>query len=340
MRFKAPRWWYHQNSLISGLFIPFVLSPFSLVYGMGNTLRWAVTKPYQSRLPVICIGNFTMGGAGKTPMALFLADALIAQGKRPVFLTRGYGGRITGPHLVSQQDTADDVGDEPLLLAQKAPCVVCADRSKGAAFIEQLRRAKPSVILMDDGFQNPTLHKDLNIVVIDAQTALGNRAVFPAGPLRAPLPFQERKADIIVLVHQAGSDHFDYKTELPLYNAFLKSRPEHDSLNGQRVIAYCGIAHPQKFYTTLQELGAEIVATYDFPDHYNFQNNDAERLLQEAKTHKAQLVTTDKDFIRLPDDDDIFSALKRKSQAVGVYLSFSEDDQKLLLKKIKAIISR
>ena len=177
---KAPKWWDQRHHPLT-----YLLTPLGMIYGLAVKLRFALTNPYHSTLPVICIGNFTVGGGGKTPLAIELAKLLSAKGHKPVLLTRGYGGQLKGPHLVDlSTDSAVEVGDEPLILAQHAPVVVCADRARGARFIEQM---DSDVILMDDGFQNPGLHKDLSLIVIDEVAGIGNGRIFPAGPLRAEI---------------------------------------------------------------------------------------------------------------------------------------------------------
>ena len=180
---------------------------------------------------------------------------------------------------------------------------------------------------MDDGFQNPTLYKDLNIIVIDAGYAFGNGALFPAGPLRAPLDFQHKKADVIILVHQNVPYEFRFKTNKTIFDALLKPNDELD-LKNKRVIAYCGIARPEKFYTTLTQLGADIISKHAFADHHNFGTEDAENLLREAQLKGAQLITTEKDFIRLIGHETSIINLKEKSSVVKVGLYFSEDDEK------------
>ena len=282
--------------------------------------RLGRAKPYKSKIPVICIGNFTMGGAGKTPSALYVAEILKQKGLTPAFLTRGYGGQIIGPHLVlPDQNTSEEVGDEPLLLARSAATVVSRNRAIGAQFIEALTD-KPDIIIMDDGFQNPGLAKDLNIIVIDGATGVGNGKVFPSGPLRAPLSFQLKLADIIITIGGTPIHFADDKT--PQYSANIVPDCSTEDLRDTPVIAYAGIARPSKFYRTLQDLGAIVQATHDFPDHHQFQEQDAVTLLNEAKTAAAQLITTEKDWVRLNSDEEPFAALKKHSRTIPIRLEF------------------
>lgn len=194
MPLEPPRWWY-------GARIPpaaWGLLPISAAYGALVQRRFGAASPYRGKLPVICVGNFTMGGAGKTPVALKLAAMLREAGRKPGFLSRGYGGKERGPHVVDPaSDIAVRVGDEPLLLAQAAPTVISRDRPAGARLLETMGI---DTIVMDDGFQNPTLHKDFSLIVIDAGAGIGSGRVFPLGPLRAPLAFQAAMTDAIAIV--------------------------------------------------------------------------------------------------------------------------------------------
>ncbi len=292
---KAPSFWFKKHHILSH-----ILSPLGRLYGFGVRARFALTTPYRSSLPVICIGNFTVGGGGKTPLAIELARLLAEQGQKPVFLTRGYGGQVRGPHLVDLAiDKAMDVGDEPLILAQSAPVVVSADRGKGAHFIEQM---DANVILMDDGFQNPTLHKDLTLVVLDAGVGVGNGRIFPAGPLRAGLAFQSGKTDILLIA--GGGRHADELRRAFQGDVFalrLEAVGDTDWLHDTKVMAVSGIARPEKFFQSLEALGAVLVKKQAFPDHHMFSEEDARAIMQEAQQNDIHLVMTQKDWVRLPD---------------------------------------
>ena len=195
MPLEEPSWWYDASE--DDLRVR-ALRPISGLFGWAAQRRLLNAKPYQSRLPVICVGNFTAGGTGKTPLSLMIATLLKERGAKPAFLTRGYSGRKTGPVWVNPSaDLASDVGDEPLLLAACAPTMVARDRAKGAQEIEASPMA--SHIIMDDGLQNPSLAKALSIAVVDAVRGLGNGEVIPAGPLRAPIDFQFGLVDAVVV---------------------------------------------------------------------------------------------------------------------------------------------
>ena len=264
----------------------------------------AGVAPYRSRLPVICIGNFTAGGGGKTPTAIAVAKVLKEAGERPSFLTRGYGGKTQGPVLAAKGQSAAEVGDETLLLAAHAPTVVSADRAAGAKLIEG---TDATVIVMDDGFQNPQLAKDFSLIVVDAATGLGNGLVMPAGPLRAPLDKQMPRADALLLIGEGGktaplAKSFEAANK-PVLKARMAPRGDARWLGILPVIGFAGIANPKKFYATLSQSGARLTGTRSFPDHHPYTERQAERLLRWAREWNAMLVTTEKDWVRLPDDD-------------------------------------
>ncbi|MTI00593.1 tetraacyldisaccharide 4'-kinase [Roseibium sp. RKSG952] len=291
-------WWKSTPGLWSRL-----LAPVGFVY--GTITAWRMFQPHKARskVPVICIGNFVVGGTGKTPFSIKLAELLIQHGKRPAFLLRGYGGTERGPLLVDpEKHHAGQVGDEALLLAGIAPTVISADRVQGAA---QLEKRGPDIILMDDGFQNPSLFKTLSIVLVDRHVGTGNGRCVPAGPLRAPLSRQILKADSLVVVGSPYSDAgavsgtigLASKLGLRVFHAQLvpKSGPV---LEG-RYIAFAGIGRPQKFFATLEERGVDVVEQIAFPDHHAFSAKDAGHLITRSADTCARLITTSKDMMRL-----------------------------------------
>ncbi len=328
---KAPKWWDQQHHPVS-----YLLGPFGLIYGLAVKLRFALTKSYRSTLPVICIGNFTVGGGGKTPLAVELADLLSAVGHKPVVLTRGYGGQKKGPHLVDlSRDSAIEVGDEPLILAQHAPVVVCADRAKGARFIEQM---DADVILMDDGFQNPGLHKDLSLIVLDAGSGIGNGRIFPAGPLRAGLDFQLEKTGVLAIVDK-GTDLIKIEQAFGGEVFHLEIEPLHDEawLAKTRVCVVSGIARPGKFYASLENLGAVIAQKHEFPDHHMFGQKDAQAILKAAARDGLPIVMTQKDWVRLPKTDER-GHLRKAARVLQVRMKIDEP-QKLVSRLQKTISS-
>ncbi len=275
------------------------LAPLGALYGRMTAARMA--RPGRpGPCPVLCLGNFTLGGAGKTPTALALAEILRGLGRAPAFLSRGYGGRLAGPVQVDPaRHGFADVGDEALLLARFAPAVVARDRAAGAALCAA---CGADVVVMDDGLQNPGLAKDLALVVVDAGSGIGNGRPFPAGPLRAPLARQWRHVAGLILV---GSGEPGARVAgaaqargLPVHRAALE--PEGAGFAGRRVLAFAGIGRPRKFFATLSACGAEIAATRSFPDHHPYGAGDLAALTAEAERLGADLVTTEKDAVRLP----------------------------------------
>jgi tetraacyldisaccharide 4'-kinase len=330
MPLRAPFWWYRKKGAIAS-----TLAPLGRLYGSRAEARFAQGKPYRSRLPVICIGNFTAGGGGKTPAAIAVAKLLVELGAQPAFLTRGYGGASKGPVLVRKGQSAEEVGDESLLLAEVAPTVVSADRAAGAKAIEE---TGADVIVMDDGFQNPGLAKDLSLIVADAASGIGNGLIMPAGPLRAPLEAQLARADALIVIGEGGK-------AAPLVNVFtaqgkpvLKARmvPRQDKrwLGILPVIGFAGIARPEKFFATLRDNGARLIDARAYPDHYRYSERQARSLLKEAKDYNAMLVTTEKDWIRLPGDDGSDAAeLKHRSRPFLIAVEFDD------VAKVRALLS-
>jgi tetraacyldisaccharide 4'-kinase len=336
MRLEAPHFWYGEAANP----IARLLSPAASAYALASRLRSRFASAYVSRLPVFCAGNFTVGGAGKTPTAIALAALLKEAGRKPAFLTRGYRGEERGPHVVDpMSDTAFRVGDEALLLADHAPAIVSRDRAEGARVIEALG---PDCIIMDDGFQNPTLHKDFCLVVVDAGAGFGNGRSFPAGPLRAPLARQLPFASaILVLGDQQRQRHALAArfAGLPVFEGFLRPAPDAPSLRGQRFVAFCGIGRPAKFYETLEAAGGRIVERVNFPDHHCFTDSDADRLLGLASAKGARLITTEKDAVRLTGARGSLATLKEVSLTLPVALAFEDGDEGRLAQKLADVLS-
>lgn len=321
---RPPSWWYSSEPEAS--FVARALHPIGLLYGELALLRWRLQTPYRSSLPVICIGNFVAGGAGKTPLAIAIAEKLKDQGETPFFLSRGYGGKITGPHLIDRDhDTASDVGDEPLVLVQHAPTVISRDRKAGALFIES---QGATLIVMDDGFQNPTLKKDLSLIAVDRQTGLGNGKIIPAGPLRAPLAFQKDHADAVILLSEPSRQVHSHSAEalrgLPILAADIAPHGDTQWLSGAQIIAFAGIGNPEKFFATLRGLGADILAGHAFPDHHVFSEQDAKRLLGLARERDLPLVTTEKDWLRLSGRHGQAGTLREKAQILNIEIVFEQ----------------
>ncbi|OQP85958.1 tetraacyldisaccharide 4'-kinase [Rhizobium rhizosphaerae] len=317
---QAPAFWWQPRGLKA-----WGLSPFAWLYGRITGRRMRRAARGAAGLPVICVGNFTVGGAGKTPTALALAKAAREKGYTPGFLSRGYGGTVKQPTLVDPaRHGADAVGDEPLLLSRFAMTVVCRTRIEGARLLAQ---SGADLIIMDDGFQSARLHVDLAVIVIDARRGIGNGLPLPAGPLRAPMAEQIRQLSVLLKIGEGtGADPVVRQVARagkPVLQARLR---RHDalSLQGARVLAWAGIADPEKFFATLCEAGAEIVDRQVFADHHLLTTEEIADLLGRSKAGRLQLVTTSKDHVRLAAGPGISGRLAAESAVVEVELAFDD----------------
>jgi tetraacyldisaccharide 4'-kinase len=277
------------------------LRPLGEAYGLAGRLRRRLARPARAGVPVLCVGNLVAGGAGKTTVALALAAELIARGRRPHLLCRGYRGRLRGPVRVDPaRHDAAAVGDEALLLAGVAPTWCSHDRVAGA---RAAVAAGADLLIMDDGLQNPWLHQDLAFLVVDGGFGFGNRRLLPAGPLREPLAAGFARATAIV---QLGDDEVGLDALLPrrptrLF-ARLRAGPDAPDLRGRRVVAFAGIGRPEKFFRSLAEAGAVLLARHAFADHHRYGRREVRALLAEAAATDALCITTAKDHVRLPAD--------------------------------------
>ena len=293
---RAPNYFEHRNGISQAL------SPLAGLYVAIAKLRRRWTQPWQATVPVICVGNITTGGAGKTPVALALGKVLRKQAHKIHFLSRGYGGRLRGPIRVDRErHKAQDVGDEPLLLAEGAPTWIARNRVSGA---KAAIAAGASVIVMDDGLQNSTLAKTLSFVVVDGVAGFGNCRVLPAGPLRQPIDDGLAQADAIILIEPVSSN---VATELdraakPIIRARMVPTMAAQEFAGRNVVAFAGIGRPEKFFTTLEEIGCQILNKHAFPDHHTFTPEEVMQLVESARAANATPITTTKDFARLPPD--------------------------------------
>ncbi|NPU67399.1 tetraacyldisaccharide 4'-kinase [Bradyrhizobium sp. 83012] len=293
---REPAFWHRPRSWQSRL-----LSPISLLYGAVAARRMTRTG-INAGVPVICVGNYHVGGAGKTPMVLALTSLLRELGEQPVVLSRGYGGRLRGPVLVDPAaHDAGDVGDEPLMMAARVPVVVSRDRAEGVGLVKV---QGASVILMDDGFQNPSIAKDLALIMLDGVRGLGNGRVFPGGPLRAPLPPQLSRTDALVVIGEGNaSEAVALRVAAagkPVFRARLQPDPQVvAALMGRPILAFAGIGDPQRFFRTLRASGLDIKAEQAFADHHPFTADDIGALVRAAKRDGLSLVTTEKDLARL-----------------------------------------
>ncbi|EPX77789.1 tetraacyldisaccharide 4'-kinase [Litoreibacter arenae] len=295
---QPPRFWHRPPGFWST-----ILSPLGALYAFGTSRRLARGTALKLGIPVICIGNINAGGTGKTPTVIAVAQRLQAMGFTPHIVSRGYGGTLESATRVDERKhSADEVGDEPLLLAAFAPVWVSPDRAQAAKLAEQ---NGADVVILDDGFQNPSLHKDLSIVVVDAARGFGNGKVLPAGPLREPVQVGLARADLLLSIgpNKAQSHFLEVWGTPPCPHLMGRLAPLQTGMDwqGSRVLAFAGIGHPQKFFATVRELGAEIVKEEPLEDHQPLSQALMLRLENEAMLLGAQLVTTEKDATRLPD---------------------------------------
>jgi tetraacyldisaccharide 4'-kinase len=325
---RDPDFWWRDGSLMAGL-----LAPLGMVYGAIAARRMARLGA-RAALPVICVGNFTLGGAGKTPTALWLAKVLQAAGENPCFLSRGYGGDDAGPKLVDPQtDSASQVGDEALLLARVAPTIVSRDRVAGAR-----AATGASVIIMDDGLQNASLAKDFTLAVVDGRRGIGNGHVFPAGPLRAPLGAQLARSDALLIVGDGknAAGVIAAAGERPILRGRLvPDEAALTALKGRNVFAFAGIGDPEKFFATLTQSGIPLTERRAFADHHRFTGEEAAELVMQAEHAGLTLLTTEKDHARMAGDPAL-AALAERAQVLPVTLVVDEADalRALVLKKI------
>ncbi len=318
---RAPAFW-----MVDGL-VARLLAPFSLVT-RGLTAQRVAKLGFDVGLPVFCVGNASVGGSGKTILA---RDILARLSGKPFALTRGYGGLLSGPILVDPvRHSAAEVGDEALLLAMTAPTIVAHDRAAGATLAREMGA---SAIVMDDGLQNPRLQKTAAFLVVDGGYGFGNGYLLPAGPLREPVAAAAARCIAAVMI---GDDVVGAQSQLPANMPVLRARiiPTCDtSLPGARVVAFAGIGRPTKFFESVSQLGAEIITKITFPDHHVYSNADAASLMTTAHAQQAQLLTTEKDFVKLP------AELKAQTMAVRVHLAWDDATAlEAILRNVTAIL--
>lgn len=286
---KTPSFWQHKN------FISTLLLPLGCVYNFMTQRRINHGKPNIVSRPVICIGNITAGGTGKTPVAISIAKLLQEENKNPFFVSRGYGGKLINILVDSNSHTALEVGDEPLLLSKQAPVIINPNRYEGAL---KALKSGAEIIIMDDGFQNPGLSKDLSFLVFDGGFGLGNERIVPSGPLRESLSSGLKRAQGIIII---GEDKHNIEARienLPVFKGSIHPLKPHTTRN--EVIAFAGIGRPEKFYNSLRETGYNVLETIDFPDHHQYKESELKNIINKAQKIGADIFTTSKDYVKIP----------------------------------------
>lgn len=316
MPLKTPKFWYKKPGIIA-----YALLPLAWIYQIFHRLNQALNnQSYQSSIPVICIGNAVAGGSGKTPTAISLMNLVKqdTQYKNPVFLMRGYGGEIKAPFILNpDKHTLAQAGDEAFLLARVAPTIISPNRADGARLAEE---HGADLIIMDDGLQNKSLQKDISFLVIDRAVDFGNGKTIPAGPLREPLSYLLPKIDSVICIGRS------LHSDKAVFDSTLE--PTRDKLSGD-YIAFAGLGRPEKFLHSLQDMGANITGWHSFPDHHLYTTYEIDRLLQQAEEKNATLITTEKDYVRLPD------SVKDKIETLPVTIKFKQDSELLSFIKNK-----
>ncbi len=304
---NTPEFWYKKD-LISK-FKTLLLLPFSIIWILLSLIKKNFAKRYKSHLKVICIGNLSIGGTGKTPFSIQTYKILEILGYKPVFLTRGYRGLTKGPILVNKSHNHKDVGDEALLLSKVGTTIVSSNRCIGAKYIENLKK-NYDIIIMDDGLQNYQLEQDIKLLLIDKKLLFGNGYCIPAGPLRQTITQGLKKIDAIIFTGDGDIKDINlnfinniqnFDTKLEIKNTFKTKQ--------NNFLAFCALGNPIKFFNTLKKNNFKIVLTKSFPDHYEYKNKDINTLKEEADNRNLKLITTEKDYVKIDDKENEISVL-------------------------------
>ena len=295
---RTPSFWYRLKTERAPLFER-VLAPISSLYQACHRFNLKNTHIKEVPVPVICVGNLTAGGSGKTPVAIAI-NSLIKENaifKTPYFLTRGYGGTATSPRRIEGHDDALTVGDEPLLLLKHSNTIISKDRYKGALHAHALGA---DCIIMDDGLQNLSLKKDLSFLVVNGKMGFGNEKTLPAGPLREPYSLAHKRIDAIIMIGKDERDILKQFTDIPAFQCDLKPLNENTHDKNANYVAFCGLGYPDKFFNTLNDSDYNVVKREIYPDHYHYTDEDLAKLCDIAEKENAELITTEKDYVKIP----------------------------------------
>ncbi len=316
---NAPAFWWRRDRGLAA----FLLAPFARIFGAAAGRRMERPHRFRPPVPVICVGNFVVGGAGKTPTALAVAKLARGRGLRPGFVASGYRGAAADALRVGPATTAAQAGDEALILAAAAPTAVGRDRAAAARLLAA--EGDIDLIIMDDGFQNPDVAKDLSLMVVDAGAGLGNGLTMPAGPLRAPFLSQLRRADAVLIVGEGDAAEPVIRAAASLPRPILHATLQPSRIKEWRkgpILAFAGIGRPAKFFASLAAVGAPAAVERSFPDHHPYSAADATRLMAEADAGGLRLITTEKDLARLTGATGAQARLRARAESFGVTLEF------------------
>ncbi len=309
---------WRKKSLIN-----YLLLPLSLLWFLGSKIR-KLKSSYRSNLFVICLGNINLGGSGKTPTAIFLGKSLNQLGLKVAFLSKGYGGSFRNPTWVNKNHTPSLVGDEPLLLANYLPTLVSKNIKDGLNILE---KEDFQMVITDDGFQNPTFKKDFNLLIVNGDYGFGNKLIFPAGPLRESIKSGFKKANAVIILEKNNQEVI-FLAEKYSLNIFQGKYQAQEDINikGDKVLAFCGIGIPEKFKKTLESYGAKVEKFIYYKDHHFYSKKDIKYLIKKANNNNLILVTTEKDYIKIP--------FQYKSKVLSFNISLVLNNSQFLLNKI------
>ncbi len=316
---RAPDFWWQPEAGAAAI----ALWPASRIWGAAAAWRMGRGADFRPPVPVLCVGNLVVGGAGKTPTAIAMVRAVRGRGLRPGILASGYGGAARAPVLVDpSRHRAAEVGDEALVLAAAAPTVIAARRPAGA---RRLLDEGVNFLILDDGFQDPSVAKDVTIVAVDAGAGVGNGRVIPAGPLRAPLNGQLRRSDTLLIIGEGDRAEPLIRTAARSGRPVMRAKLAPNSVRAWRkgrALAYAGIGRPQKFFDTLAAINVDLAHARAFPDHHRFTAAEAAQLLDTSKAEGLRLITTEKDYARLAGENGVLAQLRERSEPFPVTLKF------------------
>lgn len=317
---EAPPFWWGKADWRA-----WALWPASCIYGRIARLRLDNARPVATPLPVLCVGNLTVGGAGKTPVAIAMAKAAAESGRKPGFLSRGYGGSTLGPVLVDpHHDSARHVGDEPLLLAAHAPVAVTPDRAAGAGLLAE---QGCDFLIMDDGFQSARIAIDYALIVVDGKRGVGNGHIIPGGPMRAPLVDQLRHGDAVLVVGEGdGGDRVvrqAARAAKPVHHARIQP-VNAQRFTGKGYLAFAGIGDPEKFFDTVEQSGGWVSIARSFADHHLYSDDDLADLLATASASSLDIVTTAKDAARLRNGSAVAAQMLQRAEVLEIGIAFEQ----------------